>query len=76
MNQQIFHNIPNEEINLAELVKETTMKEDIMERFKPWLLSQGIPNQQEQIPARDTGRKNKLQWMQKESTCGNVAMRM
>ena len=34
MNQQLFHNLPNEEINLAELVKETTLKEDIMERFK------------------------------------------
>ena len=35
MTQRIFHNIPNEEIDLDQLEKETTFKEDIMERFKP-----------------------------------------
>ena len=35
MNHGIFHNLPNEELDLAELVKEPTLKEDIMERFKP-----------------------------------------
>ena len=35
MTQRIFQNLPNEEIDLAQLVREPTLKEDIMERFKP-----------------------------------------
>ena len=34
MKKQIFLNLTNEEINLTELVKETTKKENIMETFK------------------------------------------